>query len=125
MARVFISCNNRDFGLGKKLEQALKGFDHVMTVLVDARPAGRWEEQLLRGLHTADAFICLLTPNGMGSSWVLSQTGMAISCEYTRNLLVLPVCPKGVVPNFVAAFHCFWLLGATPAAIHALAAELN
>ena len=92
---------------------------------VNARPAGRWEEQLLRGLHTADAFICLLTPEGLNSTWVVGQTGMAISCEYARNTLVLPVCPVGAVPSFVAAFHCFWLTGTGPNAIERLASELD
>ena len=125
MARLFISCNNNDFGVGRRLERALEARKHVMTSRVDARPAGRWEEQLLRGVHTADAFICLLTPDGMASSWVVGQTGMAISCEYTKKMLVLPVCPKGVVPNFVAAFHCFWLRGRGATAIERLASELD
>jgi len=125
MARLFISCNNRDFSLGRKLERALERRKHQMTVRVNAKPAGRWEEQLLRGVHTADAFICLLTPNGMNSSWVTGQTGMAISCEYTKHTLVLPVCPQGAPPNFVAAFHCFWLNGTGPRAIQKLAAELD
>ncbi len=125
MARVFISCNNHDFVVGKKLEEALRKLGHVMTLPVDAKPAGRWEEQLLHGLHTADAFICLLTPAGMASSWVLAQTGMAISREYTKNMLVLPVCPKDKIPNFVAAFHCFWLAGDDRVAIKRLAVNLN
>jgi len=104
MAGVFISCNNRDFVVGKRLEAALTKLGHVMTLPVDAKPAGRWEEQLLVGLHSADAFICLLTPDGMDSSWVVAQTGMAISREYTKHMLVLPVCPKDQIPNFVAAF---------------------
>lgn len=125
MARLFISCNNQNFDVGRKLERALERRKHVMTLRVNARPAGRWEEQLLHGLHTADAFICLLTPEGMASSWVVGQTGMAISCEYTRHMLVLPVCPAGSIPNFVAAFHCFWLTGAGSKAIEKLASELD
>lgn len=125
MAHVFISCNHRNYGIGRRLERALEGRGHVMTVRVDARPAGRWEEQLLRGVHTADAFICLLTPEGLSSSWVVGQTGMAISCEYTKRTLVLPVCPPSNVPNFVAAFHCFWLTGTGPKAIEELASELD
>jgi hypothetical protein len=125
MARLFISCNNRDLTVGRRLEQALERRKHVMTVPADARPAGRWEGQLLRGVHTADAVICLLTPGGLASSWVVGQTGMAISCEYTRQTLVLPVCPPGAIPNFVAAFHCFWLTGTGQPAIEALASELD
>jgi TIR domain-containing protein len=125
MSRLFISCNNQDFVVGKKLEKALIKLGHVMTLPVDAKPAGRWEKQLLRGLHTADAFISLLTPSGMNSSWVVGQTGMAISCEYTKNMLVLPVCPRDEIPNFAAAFHCFWLSGGDHAAIEKLAADLD
>jgi hypothetical protein len=125
MARLFISCNNRDFSLGLKLEKALERRKHQMTVRVNARPAGRWEEQLLRGVHTADAFICLLTPNGMASSWVVGQTGMAISCEYVKDTLVLPVCLPGNPPNFVSSFHCFWLPGTGARAIEKLASELD
>ena len=52
MARLFISCNNRNFNVGRRLERALERRKHVMTLRVNARPAGRWEEQLLRGgLH--------------------------------------------------------------------------
>src|SRR5689334_9792502 len=109
MARLFISCNHQDLELGKRVERALIDRGHVMTLRVDARPAGRWEAQLLHALHQADAFIPILTENGEASSWVVGQTGMAISCEYTRQTLVLPVCPRGHVPNFVSAFHCFWL----------------
>jgi hypothetical protein len=108
LARLFISCNNRDLDFGKQLQSDLLKFEHEMTLAVDALPAGRWEEKLLRGLHQADAFIGLLTPNGQESDWVVAQTGMAISCEYARKMLVLPVCPKDEIPNFVAAFHCFW-----------------
>jgi hypothetical protein len=68
MARLFISCNTRDYSLGRKLQDALKRRLHVMTLPVDAKPAGRWEEQLLRGLHKADVFIGLLTNNGVSSS---------------------------------------------------------
>lgn len=125
MARLFISCNNRNFDVGTRLERALERRAHVMTVRVNARPAGRWEEQLLRGLHTADAFISLLTPEGLDSDWVVGQTGMAISCEYTRRMLVLPVCPPGHVPNFVEAFHCFWLTGTTARAVETLADQLD
>ena len=125
MARLFISCNHQNFDAGKKLEKALIKLGHVMTLPVDAKPAGRWEEQLLRGLHTADAFVCLLTPEGLESNWVVGQTGMAISCEYTKEMLVLPVRPNGSIPNFVAAFHCFWLNGKGDQAINNLAAELD
>lgn len=111
MARLFISCNNQDLKAARALEQALERRKHVMTLRVNARPAGRWEEQLLRGVHTADAVICLLTREGRTSSWVVGQTGMAISCAHTKGTLVLPVCPFGDIPNFVAAFHCFWLKG--------------
>ena len=109
MARLFISCNHADFEVGKQLERALEERGHVMTLPIDARPAGRWEEQLLHALHRADAFIALLTDNGVNSSWVVSQTGMAVSTEYTKHTLVLPICPRFEIPNFVAAFHCFWL----------------
>jgi hypothetical protein len=125
MARVFISCNRKDNVEAKRLELALQELGHTVTQPVDAMPAGRWEEQLLRGLHTADAFICFLTAAGMGSSWVLAQTGMAISREYTKSMLVLPVCLQDQIPNFVSAFHCFWLLGDSHAAIRKLAAELH
>jgi len=125
MARVFISCNRRDNGEARKLELALRELGHTVTQPVDTMPAGRWEQQLLRGLHTADAFICFLTPSGMGSSWVIAQTGMAISREYMRNMLVLPVCRQDEIPNFVSAFHCFWLLGSGHAAIRKLAADLH
>ena len=108
MARLFISCNHKDFELGKTRARAHQP-RHVMTLRVDARPAGRWEAQLLHALHQADAFIPILTQNGEASSWVTGQTGMAVSCEYTKQTLVLPVCPRGHVSSFVAAFHCFWL----------------
>src|SRR5512134_395115 len=91
MARLFISCNNQDLKAARELEQALERRKHVMTLRVNARPAGRWEEQLLRGVHTADAVICLLTREGRTSSWVVGQTGMAISCAHTKGTLVLPV----------------------------------
>ena len=109
MARLFISCNHKDFEVGKRLERALIERGHVMTLRVDARPAGRWEAQLLHALHRADAFIPILTAHGEASSWVTGQTGMAVSCEYTKHTLVLPVCPRGHVPSFVSSFHCFWL----------------
>lgn len=125
MARVFICCNHQNFAVGKKLQRALCKRGHVMTLPVDALPAGRWEVQLLNRLHAADVFICLLTPEGMASSWVVGQTGMAISSEYTRNMLVLPVCPENQIPNFVAAFHCFWLSRNSHAAIQKLADELH
>lgn len=125
MARLFISYNNRDFSLAKRLQRALQQRRHVMTVSVDAKPAGRWEEQLLRGVHNADAFISLLTINGVNSSWVMGQTGMAASCEYTKQMLVLPVCAPGGIPNFVAAFHCFFLTGKNPKAIETLASDLD
>src|SRR5262245_30066587 len=125
MARLFISFNNRDFELGRKLQSALEQRKHVMTLSVDVKPAGRWETQLLRGLHNADAFISLLTRNGVKSSWVMGQTGMAISCEYTKHMLVLPVCPPRQIPNFVAAFHCFFLKGEDQQAVEDLATELD
>jgi hypothetical protein len=125
MARVFISCNRKDNVEAKRLEAALRELGHTVTQPVDAMPAGRWELQLLRGLHTADVFICFLTPAGMGSSWVLAQTGMAISREYMKNMLVLPVCLEDQIPNFVSAFHCFWLTGESHAAVRKLAAQLH
>ncbi len=100
-------------------------FGHTMTLKVRAKPAGRWEAKLLRAIHTADAFICLLTANGMGSGWVVSQTGMAMSGEFTKNMLVLPVCPKGEIPDFASAFHCFWLLGTGSNAVNNLAKQLD
>lgn len=125
MARLFISCNHQDLATARRLERALERRKHTMTVRVSAKPAGRWEQQLLHGLHTADAVIGLLTADGLGSPWVTGQTGMAISCEYTKHTLVLPVCPPGVVPGFVAAFHCFRLTGVGPGAIERLASELD
>jgi len=56
---------------------------------------------------------------------VLAQTGMAISREYTKNMLVLPVCLQDQIPNLVSAFHCFWLLGDSHTAIRKLAADLH
>ncbi len=126
MARLFISCNHQDYHVGQLLQTALMDKGHSMTLEVDAKPAGRWEPKLLRGLHTADVFICLLTPNGVQSSWVTAQTGQAISCEYTKRMLVLPVVPRGDdFPSFVSAFHCFWLTGRDPASVKKLADDLN
>jgi hypothetical protein len=125
MARLFISYNNKDFSLARRLQHALQQRKHLMTLPVDAKPAGRWEEQLLRGVHQADVFIGLLTENGAESSWVMGQTGMAASCEYTKHMLVLPVCPPGKIPSFVAAFHCFFLTGQNPKAIDKLASDLD
>lgn len=125
MARLFISCNQQDFEFGKALQADLEALGHKMTLPVDARPAGRWENQLLDAVHNADAFICLLTPEGQSSLWVVGQTGMAISCGHTKKTLVLPVCPNGLIPNFVAAFHCFWLNDNRGQPNENLAAELH
>lgn len=125
MARLFISCNHKNFELGKALQAELVERGHEITLPVDARPAGRWENQLLRALHRADAFIGVLTPEGQGSHWVVGQTGMAISCEAIKNTLVLPVCLKDQIPHFVAAFHCFWLTDDHGQRNKNLAAELH
>jgi hypothetical protein len=34
---------------------------------------------------------------------------MGIAYERTENMLVLPVLTTKQIPNFVAAFYCFWL----------------
>jgi hypothetical protein len=126
MARLFITCNNKDFTLGRHLQSALETCGHGMTLPVDAKPAGRWEEQLLRGLQKADALIAILTPKGLGSNWVVGQTAMGIAYEHTENMLVLPVLTTKQIPNFVAAFHCFWLgTGKRSVAVKKLAAELH
>jgi TIR domain len=125
MARVFISCNHRDFPQGELLQKELIALGHSMTLGVTAKPAGRWEVQLLRGVHDADVFISFLTPRGAASTWVVGQTGMAISCEYTRNQLVLPVCLPNEIPNFIAAFHCVFLNGIPAPRDHAASAAIN
>src|SRR5262245_40070146 len=107
MARVFISCNHKDFHVGKKLKQALERRKHVMTLRINAKPAGRWQEQLLHGLHKADAFISLLTPNGMNSNWVVGQTGMAISSEYTKHHSGPAGAPSPENPKLSGRFPLF------------------
>ena len=46
--------------------------------------------------------------------------------EHTENMLVLPVLTTKEIPNFVTAFHCFWLgTGERAIAVKKLAAELH
>jgi hypothetical protein len=90
MARLFITCNNRDFALGRQLQSALEAKGHRMTLPVDVKPAGRWEEQLLRGLQTADALIAILTPRGLQSNWVVGQTSMGSRTSTLRKCSFFP-----------------------------------
>lgn len=77
--RLFISHISADKENAKRLRDCL--LSHAISGFVaheDIMPTREWEQELLRGLHTMDAFLAMHTIGFAASNWTQQEIGFAV-----------------------------------------------
>lgn len=93
MAKIYISYNNKDTEIAKKVTAALKEAGHEITIDVDdLLPGQDISSTLFEGLRKSDFMVVLITENSVNSKWVQSEIGAALSYSSERkNFGLFPV----------------------------------
>lgn len=93
--RVFISYNEEDKKLAKKIKEGLNHYG-IQAFLAhdDIDPSKQWPDEILKNLRQADVFIALISKNFEKSEWTDQETGIAISLSK----LILPISIDGTLP---------------------------
>jgi len=106
---VFLSHNSRDKALVERLAAKLKGAG--MEPWIDKwclTPGGRWQDELVTGLHSSDACAVFVGPNGLGD-WVYEELGVALDRAakdrtFRLFLVLLPGLPQPFDPTTLPPF---------------------
>jgi len=108
--RIFISFQHSDEALAGRIENALKSHGYVFQLGATKKPYGRFEDRFSDELARAHVLVALLTPAGISSPWVVSQVGMGLAYERSRDMLILPVVIEPAdIPDFVRGLNCTFL----------------
>jgi TIR domain len=76
--KIFLSHAPADTVLARKIRSLLVRHSSSSVFTNEDLSAGEnWQSKLQKELETADVFVALLTPESVGSSWVLQETGAA------------------------------------------------
>lgn len=92
--RVFISHAHEDAVFAHRLAADLERAGHPVWIAPESiRPGEQWLPAIARGLQESGVCVVVLTPHGVGSSWVEYETNLAISRERRgqMDLLLLDV----------------------------------
>jgi hypothetical protein len=94
VAALFFSYSSQDRRLAQQLVAKLSQLGHRVAIDTDSLvPGVEWRRELLDKLLLSDGVVVLLTPNALGSPFVLSEIG---SARASSKLFLIPV----VVGNF-------------------------
>lgn len=89
MAALFFSYSSRDRLLAKQLVAKLTELGHRVAIDTDSLvPGVEWRRELLDKLLLSDGVVVLLTPDALGSPFVLSEIG---SARASSKLFLIPV----------------------------------
>jgi TIR domain len=89
MANLFFSYSSRDRPLAQQLAARLSQLGHRISIDTDSLvPGVEWRRELLDKLLLSDGVVVLLTPNALGSPFVLSEIG---SARASSKLFLIPV----------------------------------
>jgi hypothetical protein len=124
MASLFFSYSSRDRSLAQQLVAKLSQLGHRVAIDTDSLvPGVEWRRELLDKLLLSDGVVVLLTPNALGSPFVLSEIG---SARASSKLFLIPV----VVGNqsihpVVQDIWAVPLPSSTPAAVSKAAKQID
>ncbi|NIS09288.1 MAG: toll/interleukin-1 receptor domain-containing protein [Candidatus Dadabacteria bacterium] len=100
--KVFISHSARDQGLVVSLANLLTKFGaEVIVAEWYLTPGARIDEKVSKQIRDSDCVIVLLTKNGVRSSWVQQEIGLAIN----GNKLIIPLVEKRTGAKDLAALQ--------------------
>jgi hypothetical protein len=78
--KVFLSHLAKSKDKATRLKQCLDGWGvHLFVAHEDIRPTLEWQREILRALHSMDAFLSLHTPGFSSSIWCQQEVGFAIA----------------------------------------------
>ncbi|MGH2409510.1 MAG: toll/interleukin-1 receptor domain-containing protein, partial [Chloroflexota bacterium] len=106
---VFLSHNSRDKAAVERLAAKLKhdGLEPWLDTWC-LTPGGRWQDELVTGLHSSDACAVFVGPNGLGD-WVYEELGVALDRaakdrKFRLFLVLLPELPEPFDPTTLPPF---------------------
>jgi len=106
---VFLSHNSRDKAMVERLAAKLKrdGLEPWLDKWC-LTPGGRWQDELVTGLHASDACAVFVGPNGLGD-WVYEELGVALDRaakdrKFRLFLVLLPGLPEPFDPTTLPPF---------------------
>lgn len=108
--RIFISHAHEDRQVAQRLAGDLRKHGHNVWIAPDSiEPGESWISAIDRGLHGSGVFLALLSPAAVRSSWVKSETRVAIQLEHQKKMRVLPVmlksCDISDLSTFITSYQ--------------------
>ena len=90
--QVFISHAHQDVGFARQLTSDLHRHGYSTWLAPDSiRPGEKWAEAIQRGLQESVIFVVVLTPSGVASRWVQTETNIAIELEHKGMMRFVPL----------------------------------
>jgi hypothetical protein len=90
--QVFISHAHQDAAFAQRLAADMKAHSYTAWMAPDnIRPGEKWGEAIERGLQESGIFVVVITPQGVASHWVQTETYLAIELEHKRLVRFVPL----------------------------------
>ena len=87
--KVFISYAQQDAALAGRVAEALQGDGlEVWNAERNLLPGDNWAAEVGRALEESEAMVVLLTPEAIGSRWVMREMDYALGAKNYRNRLI-------------------------------------
>lgn len=87
--KVFISYAQQDAALAGRVAEALQGDGlEVWNAERNLLPGDNWAAEVGRALEESEAMVVLLTPEAIGSRWVMREMDYALGAKNHRNRLI-------------------------------------
>jgi hypothetical protein len=100
--KVFISHSTQDQGLVISLAQLLQQLGiQVFVAEWYLSPGARLDMKIKKQIRDADFVVVLLTRNGIRSTWVQQEIGIAVNAEKP----IIPIVEQGTQPGDLAALQ--------------------
>ena len=78
--RLFLSHVSANKAKAHRLKDEFRGYGiHAFVAHDDIEPTTRWAEEIIKALHTMEAFVAVLSEGFQNSAWCNQETGFAIA----------------------------------------------
>jgi len=128
--QVFISHAHEDRQIAHRLAAELQKQGYAIWIAPNSIHSGEsWVSAIDRGLHESGIFLALLSPAAIKSSWVKSETRVAIQLEHQKRMRIVPVmvrpCNPGELSTFLSSYQAISLFNRYEQALPELLVELG
>lgn len=125
--QIFLSHARQDADFAHRLADDLRRHEWEVWIAPDSiQPGEKWVDAINRGLAESGIFLLTLTPDAVKSTWVHSETNVAISLQHENHLRFIPLDVKqAAVPPLWKAYQWVSFQSGYKAGLEELLRELQ